>query len=178
MLHDTTMSTLIMCFGLFVVLRGSSVVTTSGILIGATTRSGNVTAFYSVPFAVPPLGPLRFMAPVPFSTLTHIDVGKPGRACMQPQMGTDQMSEDCLTLSLWVPPRQNGSLLATMVWLHGGGFVEGRSDWYSGEDLSRDGGIIVVSVQYRLGVFGFLALQEEMPGNEPGSLVYLISGSP
>nr|WP_052478003.1 carboxylesterase family protein [Kibdelosporangium sp. MJ126-NF4]CEL15299.1 putative carboxylesterase [Kibdelosporangium sp. MJ126-NF4]CTQ95659.1 putative carboxylesterase [Kibdelosporangium sp. MJ126-NF4] len=125
-----------------------------------------VAAFLGVPYAAPPVGPLRFRAP----QLTEPwrgprDATRPGPAAPQPRsrladaMGdyTQEQSEDCLTLNVWTPDLTGGPK-PVLVFLHGGGFLSGSGglDWYSGAELARHSGIVVVTVNYRLGVLGFL----------------------
>ena len=87
-----------------------------------------------------------------------------GRACMQSNPAIANLpppSEDCLFLNVWTPARRAQDRLPVMVWIHGGGFVAGTpaEKLYDGEWLARKG-VIVVSIRYRLGVFGFLAHPE------------------
>uniref|UniRef100_A0A667ZYD9 Carboxylic ester hydrolase n=1 Tax=Myripristis murdjan TaxID=586833 RepID=A0A667ZYD9_9TELE len=141
---------------------------------------GDVRAFLGIPYGQPPLGKLRFRAPVPVETWHGVkDVTKLPDACYQlldtkfPGFSGSEMwnpktplSEDCLYLNVWSPrlnrtqPQASG--LAVLVWIYGGGFSTGTStlDIYNGFFLSRSEGVVVVSMNYRLGAFGFLSLPD------------------
>ncbi|TDK60459.1 carboxylesterase/lipase family protein [Sapientia aquatica] len=134
--------------------------------------------FRGIPFAKPPVGPMRWAPPeptMPGKTIIHADHFAP--ACYQGKSNTDwyraiakafdasdigftepQISEDCLYLNIWVPSLQKGEKLPVMVWIHGGGNRDGYSfePNYQGANLAAEGRVIVVSVAYRLNVFGFL----------------------
>lgn len=117
--------------------------------------------FYAIPFAAPPVGDLRFRPPVPPAKWTEPKAAKrPGPMCTQ--LGTltgslDGSSEDCLTLNVWSPP--NARNAPVLVWIHGGAFVigSGGDAAYDGRKLSEASGAVVVTLNYRLGAFGFLS---------------------
>src|ERR1700744_777615 len=118
--------------------------------------------FQGIPYAAPPVGPLRWQPPRPAVKWTGtLDATKPGPQCMQdtgpnPHVGKPT-SENCLTLNVWAPPRARGTAKhAVMVWIHGGGFVNGSSDIYYSRWLAAKGHIVVVTINYRLGALGFL----------------------
>jgi para-nitrobenzyl esterase len=128
---------------------------------------GTTRAFLGVPFAAPPLGDLRWKPPAPHAPWTDtLKATEKGRACAQMRTlgeGLDASSgEDCLTLNVWTPERPASSSLPVLVWIHGGAFVlgSGSSDDYDGQLLSEATGAVVVTVNYRLGPLGFLALPE------------------
>ncbi len=143
-----------------------------------TSRHGrNISAYRSIPYAKPPIGNLRFKKPE--LTLENAWQGvKDGSlkipSCIQPSRGLSLLSkikgtEDCLYLNVYVPqvskvPSQG---FPVMVWIHGGGFLSGDgSDGFYGPSNLLDKDIILVTLNYRLGIFGFLtAGNEEMPGN-------------
>ena len=141
---------------------GPEVRVESGRLRGAE-RDG-VRAFLGIPFAAPPLGDLRWRAPQPAPRWTGLrEATGYGHDCMQKIFPEDAAplattpSEDCLYLNVWRPARASGPL-PVLVWIYGGGFVNGGSSppTYSGAELARRG-IMVVSFNYRLGRFGTFA---------------------
>lgn len=129
-----------------------------------------MAAFFGVPFAAPPVGPLRFRPPEPPLPWSGIrDATRPGPAAPQgpsrlAQVTGDralEQSEDCLTLNIWTP-EPGGGRRPVLVFLHGGGFTSGSGGlaWYHGAEPARRGDLAVVTVNYRLGVLGFLRLDE------------------
>ncbi len=116
--------------------------------------------FAGIPYAAPPVGALRWRPPQPAAPWPGMrDAGRPGPWCIQgndlvPGPGT---SEDCLTLNVWTPPASTTEKRPVMVWIHGGGFVNGSSDIYDARWLATRGDIVVVTINYRLGALGFLA---------------------
>jgi para-nitrobenzyl esterase len=119
--------------------------------------------FQSIPYAAPPVGPLRWQLPRSAARWPGmLDATKAGPQCMQdtgpnPRAGKPT-SENCLTLNVWTPPRgQHNEKRPVMVWIHGGGFVNGSGDIYHSRWLAARGHIIVVTINYRLGALGFLA---------------------
>ncbi|XP_073418530.1 acetylcholinesterase isoform X1 [Dendrobates tinctorius] len=145
--------------------------------------SSHVTGFLGIPFAEPPVDKLRFRRTEPKKPWTDVfDATKYPNACYQyydtlypefPGMEmwnpNTPMSEDCLYLNVWVPnPRPTNATV--MVWIYGGGFYSGSSalDVYDGRYLCHTENVIVVSMNYRLGAFGFLTLtpgNADAPGN-------------
>lgn len=136
----------------------------------ATTASGAVTGlaqdgasrFLGIPYAAPPIGPLRWRPPTdPASWTTPRDATHKGVACPQPAgmlLGSAPTNEDCLTLNVWTPSATATTPRPVMVFVHGGGFT-GGSTWggdYDGDSLARRG-VVVVTFNYRLGQLGFLA---------------------
>ena len=127
---------------------------------------GSVVQFLGVPFAQPPVGDLRWRGPAPekpWNGTLPADQIKP--ACMQNKpWSPEPMSEDCLYLNVFAPSAPSPTPRATIVWVHGGGFMEGdtRGGMYNGVALfngtynAQRHGVVVVSVSYRLGIFGFL----------------------
>ncbi|KAF5307295.1 hypothetical protein FQR65_LT07011 [Abscondita terminalis] len=127
-------------------------------------------AYRGIPFAVPPLGELRFKPPVPLpKNLTGytIDASQDKSQCVQmiiPALG----SEDCLYINVYTPAiHKTSQLLPVMMWIHGGGFVYLNNSYYRyGPDFILEEDVIFVSVNYRLGVFGWLTTDDKAaPGN-------------
>jgi para-nitrobenzyl esterase len=118
-----------------------------------------VRVFLGIPFAAPPVGPLRFNPPKPAPAWNGVrDALQAGPAC--PQIGpttatTQDATEDCLYLNVWAPV--GASKTPVYVFIHGGGFTQGNSALFDGSLLAATGKIIVVTVNYRLGILGFLA---------------------
>jgi para-nitrobenzyl esterase len=151
----------------------------SGELQGLRLGTG-VSSFLGIPYAAPPTGALRFRRPQPHEPWSWPrDASRFGPRCPQsppPAMGED--TEDCLFLNVWTPAESRDERLPVMVFIHGGGHVVGSASdpappdipaLYSGEYLSERG-VVVVTFNYRLGVFGFLvhaalAGEGEAPGN-------------
>src|SRR5262245_8301231 len=138
--------------------------TTSGQVSGIATRDG-VVAYLGIPYAAPPVGALRWRAPQPASPWTGVRAAAEyGPPCFQarwagPSPDLTMMSEDCLTLNVWVPPRRKAGRLPVMVHIHGGGFFAGASGKAEPVDqvaLAAQG-VVVASMNYRLGIFGFLS---------------------
>ncbi len=142
-------------------LAGPVVETASGAVEGRI-ESG-ITVFRSIPYAAPPVGDLRWKPPVTAPRWPGVrDAGAFGPSCMQsgdpwpPWSPVTATSEDCLTLNVWAP--EGAAALPVMVWIHGGGWSAGSSAAaaYDGSALARRG-VVMVSLNYRLGPFGFMA---------------------
>ncbi len=145
----------------------------SGALQGVTQDS--VVSFKGIPFAAPPIDNLRWKAPQPaahWSGVRHAD--QYGHDCMQlpfpgdaAPLGTPP-AEDCLVLNVWAPAAPTSAKLPVMVWIYGGGYVNGGSSpsVYEGSQFAKQG-VIFVSFNYRLGRFGFFAHPDLT--NEAGS---------
>ncbi len=121
-------------------------------------------AYLGIPFAAPPVGDLRWKPPIAPARWSGIRAATDfGARCMQiAPPGSDMVfrdagpSEDCLTLNVWTPAQNSRAHLPVMVWIYGGGFLAGGTSEprQDGESLARKG-VVVVSMNYRLGVFGF-----------------------
>lgn len=143
-----------------------SVRTDRGPIEGAAL--GATRAFLGIPFAEPPVAGLRWKPPVPHAPWTEKRMAtEKGPSCTQSNPLTQKLDitsqEDCLTLNVWTPARLKASApVPVLVWIHGGAFTlgSGGEDGYDGRLLSEASGAIVVTVNYRLGPFGFLALPE------------------
>lgn len=151
----------------------------SGALQGAALPSG-IHVFRGVPYAAPPVGGRRWQAPQPAPRWTNV---RPAtrfgpRAMQLPLFGdmnfrSNGVSEDCLYLNVWTGARSAQERRPVLVYFYGGGFVagDGSEPRYDGESLARRG-IVTVTVNYRLGVFGFLAhpeLTQESPNHASGN---------
>lgn len=125
-----------------------------------------VHRFIKIPYAQPPLGDLRFQKPKPIGRWSEVQgiPEKNGPACMQEDYGFElefkpDYSEDCLHLNIYVPGGvSRDRSLSVMLFIHGGGFVMGSAGEYNGQRLAAQGEVIVVIINYRLGLFGFLNL--------------------
>jgi len=117
--------------------------------------------FAGIPYAAPPIGPLRWQPPAPAPTWQGVrEATRTGPRCMQ-DPGVDlelgrQTDEDCLTLNVWTPAATDEHR-PVMVWIHGGGFANGSGGLYVANRLASRGNVIVVTINYRLGALGFLA---------------------
>ncbi|WP_309092356.1 carboxylesterase family protein [Phenylobacterium sp.] len=150
----------------------------AGAVQGEALRGLNV--FRGIPYAAPPLGERRWKPPAPLAPWAGVRQAKAfGPACLQPRMPAGfiyaselpQLSEDCLTLNVWAPAGAKAA--PVVVWIHGGSLVTGssRESMYDGAELARRG-IVVVSINYRLGVLGWLAhpeLSAESPEGVSGN---------
>lgn len=142
------------------------VVISEGRLAGKTLKSG-VTVFKGVPYASPPLGNLRWKAPEPMANWNGIrpafDFGpRPmQKSNIMYEFRSKKISEDCLYLNIWSSSLASSSLKPVYVFIHGGSFVrgDGSQPAYDGESMASEG-IVYVSINYRLGVFGFMAHPE------------------
>jgi len=138
---------------------GLVVTTTGGTLRGAT--AGPADEFLGIPYAAPPVGPLRWRPPQPAARWTGIrDAMAFAPHCPQPPsgFGVASTSENCLYLNVYTPAGATAGArnLPVMVWIHGGAFIAGESDDYNPAGLVGHG-VIVVTINYRLGALGFLA---------------------
>jgi para-nitrobenzyl esterase len=127
--------------------------------------------FQNIPYAAPPVGPLRWQPPRPPGPWPGTrDGSKPGPQCIQESRGSKATSEDCLTLNVWTPPVGPGvGKRPVMVWIHGGGFVTGSGDIYNSRWLAAQGHIVVVTINYRLSALGFLAHPSLGTGGDVGN---------
>ncbi|HEV2673803.1 MAG TPA: carboxylesterase family protein [Aliidongia sp.] len=155
---------------------GRQIRTRSGHVSGCPRDGGGVLAFKGIPYAAPPVGPLRWRAPQPPTPWNGVhDASTFGAGCLSalendPRPGP--RDEDCLYLNVWTAAGQADEKRPVMVWIHGGGFQFGSS-----ANPATDGGplaaigVVVVSFNYRLGIFGFLAhpdLDSEAPSGNYG----------
>lgn len=152
----------------------SKVSVESGLISGKTNPEGSVSIFMGIPYASAPVGELRWKAPVPPVKWEGV------RQCVTPPPSAMQskpapfmmwskefmapeepLSEDCLFLNIWTPAKNTAEKLPVMVWIHGGAFTGGSGTvpLYDGEEMAKKG-VVFITINYRLGVFGFLAHTE------------------
>jgi para-nitrobenzyl esterase len=149
--------------------------TEQGLVKGGLSKIEGVSTYLGLPYAAPPVGQARWKAPSPPASWQGVRVADSfGNRCMQTNPWPDMIwnsaveNEDCLYLSIWAP--RNAENLPVMFWIHGGGFTSG-----SGDEARHDGSVlasrdtIVVTINYRLGVMGFLAHPELSAESESGS---------
>ena len=137
-------------------------------------KTGDISIFKGIPFAAPPVGELRWKAPQPVKNWTGIlkcdkFSASPMQSNPKPFMmwteefisPPDKLNEDCLYLNVWSPAKSPNEKLPVFVWIYGGGFSSGSAACaiYDGEEMSKKG-IVFVSINYRVGVLGFLAHPE------------------
>jgi para-nitrobenzyl esterase len=160
--------------------KADPIKTSGGLVSGVAVSDGAVRAYKGIPFAKPPVGDLRWRAPQPAEPWTGTLVAdKFGPSCMQPDPTPGHSiftrifytpikptSEDCLYLNVW-PASSVGEKRPVMVWIPGGGFRGGSSsvEIYDGAELAKKG-VVLVSVNYRLWKFGFLAFPELITESE------------
>ena len=157
--------------------------TANGPVEGTTEQSG-IHVYRGIPFAAPPLGDLRWKAPQPVRNWKDVrSATQFGPRCVQAPLFSDMnfrsngMGEDCLYLNVWTPATSGSERLPVLVYLYGGGFVagDGSEPRYDGESMARKG-IVSLTVNYRLGVFGFMAhpeLTKESPHHASGNYALL-----
>jgi para-nitrobenzyl esterase len=140
--------------------------------------SDDVKVFKGIRYAKPPLGERRFAPPAKLQPWTGVrDAFEFGNRAMQDENAfalppallklfagreLPPMSEDCLVLNVWTPAINDGRKRPVMFWCHGGAFIAGSGDspWYDGNNLCRKGDVVVVTINHRLGAFGYLHLGE------------------
>jgi len=145
--------------------------TQAGKVSGAKTPDGAVTSFKGIPFGAPPVGELRWKAPQPVAPWDGVRActafgpspmqGKPAPFSMWSQeflIPAEPIGEDCLYLNVWTGAKTADEKRPVLVWIYGGGFSSGGGGVpiYDGEAMARKG-IVFVSINYRVGIFGFLA---------------------
>jgi para-nitrobenzyl esterase len=145
----------------------------SGLVQGETTKDSAVTEFKGIPYAAPPVGDLRWRAPEPAASWQGVrKTTEFSKGCIQDvirslgpwteeYMHQGEYSEDCLYLNVWTAAKSSRERRPVFVWIHGGGFNQGSTSIavYDGEQLARDG-LVVVTINYRVGLLGFMAHPE------------------
>jgi para-nitrobenzyl esterase len=137
-----------------------------GALNGAVASDGSTLVWRGVPYAAPPIGPLRWRPPAPLPAWTGVrDATNWPSACVQQPSeiiagGTPIGDEDCLYLNIWAPAGYSGKHLPVVLFVHGGDWITGAGWWstFNGLYLASHGPAVVVTINYRLGALGFLAL--------------------
>jgi para-nitrobenzyl esterase len=173
-------------FGAILLLAGAleaaPVRTESGLVSGVA--AGGVVSYKGIPYAAPPVGDLRWRAPQPAPKWEGVRAAEAyGHDCMQEPFPSDAAplgtppAEDCLYLNVWAPEKPASPKLPVMVWIHGGGFVNGGASpaVYDGSHFAKRG-VVFVSFNHRLGRFGFFAhpaLTKENPEGPLGNYGYL-----
>ncbi|MBN3519938.1 carboxylesterase family protein [Algoriphagus lutimaris] len=152
----------------------------NGIIEGSYDTKSGIQKFFGIPFAKAPVGELRWKAPQPLDNWSGIKktIQFGPRAVQAPVFGdmdfkSEGLSEDCLYLNVWTPADRNTKNLPVLVYFYGGGYVagDGSEPRYNGEAMAQKG-IVVVTVNYRLNIFGFFAhpeLSAESPYNASGN---------
>ncbi|MGO8816748.1 MAG: carboxylesterase/lipase family protein [Terriglobia bacterium] len=144
-----------------------------GLVSGISGRDPSIITFKGIPFAAPPIGDLRWRAPNPvlpwqgvrranqFSASCVQNVVTERKPWTHEFMTHGEISEDCLYLNVWTPAKSSSEKRPVFVYLYGGGFMEGSAavPVYDGEGLAKKG-LVMVTINYRLGILGFLALPE------------------
>ena len=150
------------------------VTVTGGQIRGALADTNpEIVSFKGVPYAAPPVGDLRWKPPQPVVAWDGVrDATAAGPICMQTGAQDGSQNEDCLLLNVWAP-KETDAPLPVMVWIHGGGFFNGAGSLptYDGTQVAEDG-VVLVSINYRLNVFGFFshpALSAESPHGASGN---------
>lgn len=157
-----------------------------GLLSGAPGSSPDVRIYKAIPFAAPPVNDLRWRAPKAPAPWTGVrSATKFSPVCYQTPypkasiyyQDPEPMSEDCLYLNVWTAAKSNHDKRPVMVWIHGGGLTRGSGSvpFYDGEALAKKG-VVLVTINYRLGIFGFFAhpeLTKESDRNASGNYALL-----
>jgi para-nitrobenzyl esterase len=157
---------------------------TNGIIEGEYDVKTNIQSFKGIPFAQAPIGNLRWKAPQAVSNWIGIKQTKKFgpraiQAAIFGDMGfrSDGLSEDCLYLNVWSPAQSSKEKLPVLVYFYGGGFIagDGSENRYDGENMAKKG-IVTLTVNYRLGIFGFFShpeLTKESPNQASGNYAFL-----
>ena len=171
---------MVLCVLTVVALAQDTVKIANGTLEGVADKTTGIRSFKGVPFGAPPVGDLRWKIPQPVKNWQGArKADKFGARCMQRNLFGDMnfrangMSEDCLYLNVWTPAKTGREKLPVLVYFYGGGFMagDGSEPRYDGESMARKG-IVAITVNYRLGVFGFMAhpeLTKESPNHASGN---------
>ena len=170
---------LVVCIGVCVADETVSITTKLGVINGKVVKikfrdhEFSSKQFLGVPYGRHPTGTLRFKKPEPYGRFeTPFEAFEFGTACPQNDIsnnGIESKNEDCLSLNIYVPttPTSNPPDYAVLIFIHGGGFIMGSSAMIPGDVLTSYGNIVFVSINYRLGLFGFASTGDKRaPGNQ------------
>jgi para-nitrobenzyl esterase len=157
---------------------GQPVPTKQGPVLGKQDKKSNACTFKGIPYALPPIKELRWRAPqAPASRSQTLQAFEFGPSCVQKEDissggKSKSFSEDCLTLNIYRPAKPG--VFPVMFWIHGGGYTQGAGSYemYDGAPLAGNEDVVVVTINYRLGFFGFLAMPElakEDPNHSTGN---------
>jgi para-nitrobenzyl esterase len=164
--------------------------TDAGSVSGILNKESNIYIYKGIPFAAPPIAALRWKAPQPVTPWTGVKKceafgpsapqGKPVPFSMYTSeflIPEDPINEDCLYLNVWTSSIKSTAKKPVIVWIHGGAFISGSGSCpiYDGENMAKKG-VVFVTINYRLGVFGFLAhpdLTNESPTHSSGNYAFL-----
>jgi cholinesterase len=139
---------------------GSPISTSTGTVTGTVGAiAKDVSVYYAIPYALPPIKERRWLAPQKFEDRTKaINGTKWGKDCpgVLPFGGT-VMDEDCLYLNVWSPPKKPGELKAVLLWIYGGAFMSGTANMWptDGSRLASDQDVVLVAINYRMSILGF-----------------------
>lgn len=156
-------------------LCGEQVMTGEGPVIGKSAQGADSCAYLGVPYAAPPVGELRFKAPQPAAKHDKaFEAFEFGPSCIQKENfggggKSKSFSEDCLQLNIWRPKKPG--TYPVMFWIYGGGFVQGSSYYpmYNGANVAAMKDVVIVSINYRIGLLGYLALEKLAKEDPNGS---------
>lgn len=168
------LSIALLCFTTLLFGQTTLVKTANGKVEGSFNSDKTVRSFKGIPFAAPPIGDLRWKAPQPVKNWTGVRActtfsASPMQSKPVPFMcwseefiaQPEPLSEDCLYLNIWTAGQSKGEKRPVFVWIYGGGLTSGSSNCaiYDGEDMAKKG-VVFISLNYRVGVFGFMAHPE------------------
>jgi para-nitrobenzyl esterase len=184
------LSIILLCFTTILFGQTTLVKTANGKVDGIFNSDKTIRIFKGIPFAAPPIGNLRWKAPQPVKNWTGVKTctnfsASPMQSKPVPFMcwseefiaQPEPLSEDCLYLNIWTAAQSKGEKRPVFVWIYGGGLSSGSSNCaiYDGEDMAKKG-VVFVSLNYRVGVFGFMAhpeLSKESGHNASGNYGFM-----
>lgn len=172
------------CTSIYASSGGARVKIASGTLVGVEDKEKGLRIFKGIPYAQPPVGELRWREPQPVENWKgERQATEFSAQCMQPRVFDDMvfrangMSEDCLYLNVWTPAKSDKEKLPVLVYIYGGGFIagDGSEPRYDGASMAQKG-IVAVTLNYRLGIFGLFShpeLTKESPYKGSGNYTLL-----